>query len=121
VSVLPLVAESAATAGTRCVLQGGALREFPLDRPANRKSQVIYASRGQVDSLNSERHIEFIIEPLERNRKTLEALRAVGWKVDIFVLWVSRSGHGGPKLSPRTMAQLASLEIEVGFDIYFDD
>ena len=34
-------------------------------------------------------------------------------------IWYSRSGHGGPTLWPEDMADLARLNLECTFDVYF--
>jgi hypothetical protein len=36
------------------------------------------------------------------------------------VRWDSKSGEGGPTISPVQMKRLAELGIELWFDVYFD-
>ena len=48
-------------------------------------------------------------------------MHADGFRIDISSYWLSRSGHGGPTLSPHQMHMLSQLGIEVSWDIYFHD
>ena len=41
--------------------------------------------------------------------------------MDICCFWLSASGHGGPTVSPKQMAKLVELNLEVWWDIYYFD
>ena len=73
-----------------------------------------------MSSLDSRRHIDWLIERLLPASAELSALRREGVAMRISSYWVSRNGHGGPTLSPRQMSDLAALEVDCGWDVYFD-
>jgi hypothetical protein len=37
---------------------------------------------------------------------------------DFFCYWLSASGHGGPEVSPTTLARIAALDLSLGIDFY---
>ena len=51
------------------------------------------------------------------HRDALGTLLADGAKADIFCYWLGRTG---PMLPARQLKRLAEVEIDVGFDVYFD-
>lgn len=77
------------------------------------------SSKGMIASKDSRDHIDFILARLEGADDGMKSLHSRGFLVDLCVRWDSKSGHGGPTLSPVQMFRLAELEIEVWFDIYF--
>ncbi len=76
-------------------------------------------SEGKVDSKDSRRHIDWLLDQVEGKGTVLEELRIKGYKIDISCYWDSASGHGGPTVSPAQSKQLADLGIELWFDVYF--
>lgn len=77
------------------------------------------STQGQVPSNDVRRHIDWISERLLPCAQGLHSLREMGSRVDIFCYWLSRSGHGGPTLSPRQTSALSQLQLDCGFDVYF--
>ena len=77
------------------------------------------SSEGVVSSKDSRDHLDFILSKLIEADDGLRVIHDRGLLTDICIRWDSKSGHGGPTLSPVQMARLAELEIEVWFDIYF--
>ena len=71
-----------------------------------------------VVSKDLRRHVDWILERLTGKDELLKNLQAEGNWMDIFCLWLSTEGHGGPTLSPSIMRRLAELELEIGFDLY---
>ena len=67
------------------------------------------------------RHVDWILAQLEGKHNVLHTMQQSGYRMDIFCYWVSKSGHGGPMLSPSTMRQLADANLPIGFDVYFYD
>ena len=78
-----------------------------------------FSSEGKVDSLDCRRHIDWLMYPLIDKREAFQNLLSRGYEIYISCFWVSRSGTGGPTLSPRQMKVLVDLGIEVSWDIYF--
>jgi len=64
-------------------------------------------------------HIEWLLEKLEPVREQLGSLIKGEVKADIDCFFESLTGHGGPTFSPRLLARIASLNLELGLDIYF--
>ncbi|MBI1384181.1 MAG: DUF4279 domain-containing protein [Rhizobiales bacterium] len=78
-------------------------------------------TRGQVDSRDVRRHVDWLLDLVEPRSAALANLAGEGAEIDIFCYWLSASGHGGPTLSPAQLRRLAALGIEIAFDVYFDD
>jgi hypothetical protein len=71
-------------------------------------------------SRNLEAHV---VRMLERVQGVLELLTNYSKanphvRFELMCHWVSASGHGGPSLSPQTLARIASLGATLDFDIY---
>jgi len=81
----------------------------------------LLSSEGSVASHDSLRHIEWLLARIEPCRAVLHELRQQSHRMDISCYWLSESGHGGPTLTPDIMRRLAELELEVWFDVYFED
>lgn len=73
-----------------------------------------------VDSKDTRRHIDWLLSKLSPRKIELDELRSNGVEVDISCLWMS-TGQGGPLMSPQQMAVLCQLDLEIWWDIYFDD
>jgi hypothetical protein len=74
-----------------------------------------------LNSKDSRRHIDWLLQRIQTKKSSLQELRENGWWMDISCWWLSQSGHGGPTLSPEQMAILGDLGIELWFDVYFKD
>jgi hypothetical protein len=85
-----------------------------------KKNGWFYCTENLTKSKDTRRHIDLIIETLEGKETLLNQLRQQGCKLDIFSYWAS-CGHGGPMLCPSQMLKLASLEISIGWDVYFKE
>ena len=75
-------------------------------------------SLGQVQSRDSRRHIDWLLQQLLGKATAIAELKAQGHMVDVCVYWES-VGQGGPTLGASQMAQLGELGVELWFDIYF--
>ena len=75
-------------------------------------------SKGHVDSRDSRRHVDWLLDQLVPKQDAIRSLQQAGCKMDISCYWLSAEGHGGPTLSPLQMGKLALLNIELGFDVY---
>jgi hypothetical protein len=76
-------------------------------------------SADKIKSLDTRRHLDYILKKISKRHKEIRGLVKNGAKVDITCFWISRQGHGGPTLSTKQMKLLTTLEIDISFDIYF--
>jgi hypothetical protein len=79
------------------------------------------SSEGRIQSRDFRRHLDWLLDQLEPQERTLVALQHDGWSMNVSVYWLSRLGHGGPELWPRQMASLAAMNLQIWFDVYFAD
>lgn len=78
----------------------------------------ILSSKSTVDSKDTRRHVDWLLDRLEGRGSELAALRESGYEMSISCYWRSVEGHGGPTLSPPQMRRLLALELEIWFDMY---
>jgi len=79
----------------------------------------LLSSKGNVDSLDVRRHVDWLLQRIFDRRTELLALQnQPGVWMDVFCYWRSKDGHGGPSLSPKQMKALAELNLTIGFDCY---
>ena len=76
-------------------------------------------SESHVKSFDSRRHIDWIIDQLDSKGPCLSEMMESGYRIEISSYWGSKSGHGGPTISPYQMERLSNLGIEVSWDVYF--
>ena len=90
-------------------------------RGAVRKFNGWFLSSEQaVDSKDTRRHIDWIISKIRDKSVEVAELQAKGFDIDITCLWLS-TGQGGPILSPPQMKELARLNVDVWWDVYFSN
>lgn len=75
-------------------------------------------TKGNVESKDSRRHLDTVLEKLKGKGERLNLLRQKGARIDISSYWSSVQGHGGPTISPKQMRQLVDLDLEVWWDFY---
>jgi len=75
-------------------------------------------SRGQVESRDSRRHIDWLLDRLESRAEAVRSLREVGCRLEIACYWLARRSNGGPTLPALQMKRLAEFDIELWFDFY---
>lgn len=90
----------------------GVTRTYPL-------SGWFLSSQDRLESYDTAKHLDWLLQQLQPRRQALDSLRSQGWRMDISCLWDSHSGHGGPTLSPDLLSRLAAVGIELWFDVYF--
>ncbi len=75
-------------------------------------------SKGNVESRDIRRHLDWILDQIADKSDAFDALRDAGVQADISCYWATASGHGGPSLWPAQMVILGSLGLEIWFDVY---
>lgn len=79
------------------------------------------STKGILDSLDLRVHLDWILDQVENKKNEFHELIKRKYLVDVCVRWDSRSGHGGPTLSPKHLSGFGDLGVEVWFDVYFFD
>jgi hypothetical protein len=78
-------------------------------------------SEHQITSTSLERHVVWLLEQVEPRAEALAIVRAaLDLRADFFCYWVSKTGDGGPELSPTTLRRIAALDVPLGIDFYDD-
>ena len=77
------------------------------------------STKGVLTSLDARHHLDWILERVRDKQAEFAALCERGCLVDVCCRWDSKSGNGGPTLSPAQMSGFAQLGVELWFDIYF--
>jgi len=75
-------------------------------------------SEGQIDSRDSRRHIDWLLDQLDPKAEAVGILQEMGCQMAIFCYWLSQSGQGGPTIPASQMKRLGELNIELWFDFY---
>jgi hypothetical protein len=93
----------------------------PVGRTGGRRKSGawILSTEGTVNSKDLRRHIDWLLDAIEPHSEAFADLMEASASSDIFCYWESKSGHGGPGLSPRQMARLIHFNLSVGIDVYF--
>jgi Domain of unknown function (DUF4279) len=84
----------------------------------------LLTSETALESTSLERHLIHLLDVLEPAARALDALRRQhDFGADFFCYWLAATGHGGPLVSPATLARIAALDVALGIDFYgpFDD
>jgi hypothetical protein len=76
-------------------------------------------TKGKIKSADSRRHIDWLLQKIMEKQRAIRQLQSEGVKMDISCFWESKSGNGGPTISPPQMAKLSKINIDVWWDVYF--
>lgn len=79
-----------------------------------------WSSDSGVASRDGLEHVGAVIELLRGKHEALQELQRAGCQTDLCCYWVS-SGQGGPTLDVPTLSALASLSLDIWWDVYFSD
>lgn len=71
-----------------------------------------------IQSRDSRRHIDYILDRLIPVKDKLSGLMSMGAEIDIQCFWRTVQGHGGPVLSCDQFVRLAQLKIDLWYDFY---
>jgi len=102
---------------TRTQFRGAVSLNAALKRPA-KYSGWFLESTGHVNSRDTRRHLDWLLDKLQGKETYLAQLRDQGNLVDICCRWDSQ-GQGGPTLDSVHLVRLGALGIEFWFDVYF--
>ncbi len=69
-----------------------------------------------VTSLDTRRHLDWLLDRIEPVAHVLAELRAEGYRLEIQCWWESAGATGGPVLNPTHLVRLAALGLPIGFD-----
>jgi len=86
-----------------------------------KKSGWFLSTAGTLTSRDARHHFDWILERIRGKKEAFTVFHSRGYLVDVCCRWDSKSGHGGPCLSPPQMRDFADLEIELWFDVYVGD
>ena len=84
----------------------------------SKKNGWFLTSKNEVDSKDTRRHIDWIINKIKSKKELINQLQENGVTFDISCFWESKYGQGGPMISPSQMTELSLLNISVWWDIY---
>ena len=90
----------------------------PGSRPARLHGWFL-TSQGAIDSRDVRKHLDWLLAQIVPQTDAFLSLQAEGCRMDVSCYWVSHSGHGGPSVRPGQMRDLARLNLELWFDVYF--
>jgi hypothetical protein len=80
-----------------------------------------YSTETLTKSKDTRRHIDLILQALNRKEKAINALQQKRCKMDIVSFWLGCGAAGGPALWPYQMLKLGKLGIEIWWDVYSGD
>ncbi len=92
---------------------------------ADRSSQIaefdgwFLTTKGRLDSRDSRRHIDWLLDQIEGKAAEVRSLQAEGCRMIVSCYWAAASCGGGPMIPAEQMRRLGALDIELWFDIYF--
>jgi len=75
-------------------------------------------THGKLDSRDTRRHIDLLLEPLLPVAGELANLQRQGAAVDIICFWHAAPQQGGPALSSRQLRNLSDLNIAIAWNIF---
>jgi hypothetical protein len=101
---------------TRIQRKGEAWRE--KEPRTYKKSGWFLSTKGVLSSRDARHHFDWLLERIGGKRDAFTIFHSRGYLVDVCCRWDSKSGHGGPCLSPPQMRAFAESELEVWFDVY---
>ncbi|WP_259461663.1 DUF4279 domain-containing protein [Paraburkholderia fungorum] len=73
-----------------------------------------------IDSVDLGDHLDFLLSALRGQNVDMNEIKEMGCSYRVSCFWSSVSGNGGPELKPQQMSQLAAMDMELHFDLWFD-
>jgi hypothetical protein len=80
-------------------------------------------SENHVESKDLRRHLDWLLNEIKPAASRIGELREAGVVMDIWCVWWSSTGDGGPTIWPDQMRQIAELDLElsIGFSSFADE
>jgi hypothetical protein len=100
--------------------RAGEPRSSKIDK-VHKLSGWFLSTQGVLTSRDARHHFDWLLERVRDKHQEFAILRDRGYLLDVCCRWDSKSGHGGPTLSPTQMFGFAQLGVELWFDLYFDE
>jgi Domain of unknown function (DUF4279) len=76
------------------------------------------SSKGKVNSKDSRRHLDWVLDQIGGKDKVLNAILEKGTKANLCCFWRTKHGHGSPVQSPDQMRKIGKLGLELWYDFY---
>lgn len=90
--------------------------------PPGKVNLWLLDSEQHMESKDLRRHIDWVLDQLDPAAERILKLREAGLLIDIWCVWWSSTGQGGPALWPKQMARVALLDLELSIDFaYFGE
>ena len=77
-----------------------------------------FETDNKIASRDLRHHLDWLLDLLEPHQAMLFSCQERGYNLDVFCMWVKAGGTGGPTLSPRNMARLASLNLPISIEFW---
>ncbi|NQY42023.1 MAG: DUF4279 domain-containing protein [Legionellales bacterium] len=84
------------------------------------KTIFLYDSSLSKES-NLENHINHLLNILEEKKNKLLEMSSDGDEIDIFCFFSTENGQGGFCLNTKMLQRLATLPVDISFDLYLSD
>jgi len=95
--------------------------ESPSDstrRPPAKINGWFLTTEDIVDSRDSRRHIDWLLDQILSKKKEILELKIAGCDMNISCYWLRKSGQGGPSLHAKQIGIMSELSLPLWFDIY---
>jgi hypothetical protein len=114
------VTAALAVSPTRALGKGAELPAGPRGEARRQRIGIwLLGTEDKLDSTSLDRHLIQLLDAIEPAAPALNTLRAEhDLRADFFCYWLSGTGHGGPEVSPATLARIAALDASLGIDFY---
>ena len=86
--------------------------------PALKTHAWILSSEDLVSSRDVRRHVDWLLDQVDESG-LIELTRDDRVRAVVSCFWSSKSGHGGPMLSPVQLGRLARTGLRIELDVYF--
>jgi hypothetical protein len=88
-------------------------------RPNGRVNLWMLDSEERVQSRDLRRHLDWVLDLIEPAKSQVILLRQSGIVMDLWCVWWSSTGQGGPTLWPHQMRRIAELDLEFSLDVSY--
>lgn len=96
--------------------KGDPVSERESERAKRKRGSWLLRTEGKIESKDSRRHIDWLLDRIEDKSKNIIDLQQKGYEISIGCYWAASHGEGGPTVSPEQSQRLANLNIELTFE-----